>query len=52
MILSYGVGAMISHIFLGCNQKVIAHVARSLTSAEPNKGQIEKETLAIWYKEV
>ena len=39
----YGVGAVISHVFLDDGQKAIAHVSRSLTPAERNNSQIEKK---------
>lgn len=38
----YSLGAVISYIFLNNCQKAIAHVSRSLTSAEWNYSLIEK----------
>ena len=44
---NYGVGAVLSHVFPDNTQKAVIHAARTLTPAEKNYGQIEKEALAL-----
>ena len=46
--LSYGVGAVLSHVFKD-GERPIAFASRTLTKAECNYGQIEKEALALFF---
>lgn len=43
----YGIRAIVSHIFLCENEKLVVHISRTLISTEHNYSQIEKEALVI-----
>ena len=43
----FGVAAVLSHVFLDGSERPIAYASRSLTQAEKNYSQLDKEALAI-----
>lgn len=43
---AYGIGAMLAHVMADGSERLIGYVSRSLTPAEKNYSQLEREGLA------